>query len=336
MSGCATNPSGSSTDKPAFTIGFSVPVLASPFWKTEADFMQHVAEELGGKLIVADANQDESKQLQSIESFVSQGVDGIIAASVTDALAPALIKVTDKAGIPIVFAERTPGFEPDAKKYPSYLGFVGADSHQGAMLTAQALYDAGSRNIVATTGTKGSSVAEQRVAGLLDFAKAHKDFKVLQVQYGVELEQEGITAAQNYLSAYPGPGFDGYWSFADGGAVGAAAALKQSGDSGKVNITGFDAEAAGSAGIKDGSVLAAAGGQFIDGGFAYIMLWDYLNGNKPKQPYVVMDYLLVNSDNIDDYISQFGSGQPPYDIKSMSTTLNPQASTDDFKIEIQK
>jgi inositol transport system substrate-binding protein len=334
MSGCAATTSATD-DEPKFTIGFSVPVLASPFWKTEADFMKHVAEELGGELIVADANQDESKQLQIMETFVSQGVDGIIAASVTDALAPALIKVTDRAGIPLVFAERTPGFEPDAAKYPSYLGFVGADSHQGAMLTAQALYDAGSRKIVATTGTKGSSVAEQRVAGLLDFAKEHQDFEVLQVQYGVELEQEGITAAQNYLSAFPGPGFDGYWSFADGGAVGAAAALDQAGESGTVNITGFDAEAAGSAGIAAGDILAAAGGQFIDGGFAYIMLWDYLNGNKPKEPYVVMDYLLVNSDNIDEYIKQFGSGLPPYDIKAMSSTLNPKASTADFKIEIQ-
>ncbi len=316
-------------------IGFAVPVLANPFWKQEVDFAKHVADQLGGELIVEDASQDEAKQLQIMDNFASRKVDAIITAPVTTAVAPALIKAAGRAKIPIFFAERTPGFRPDPQKYPQYIGFVGADSHQGALATAKALYDAGARKIVATTGTKGSSIAEDRLGGLQEFASKHPDFKVLQVQYGVELREDGIKATENYLSAYPGPGFDGIWNYDDGAAIGAAAALKQANLTGKVHVTGFDAEADGAQAIKAGDVLADSGGQFVDGGFTYIMAFDYLNGHKPKNPYVVMDYLLVTKDNVDKYIQQFGSGMPPYDVKKMSVTYNPGASTDDFKIAIQ-
>ncbi len=43
----------------------------------------------------------------------------------------------------------------------------------------------------------------------------------------------------------------------------------------------------------------------------------------------------LTKDNVDKYIEQFGSGMPPYDVKKMSVTYNPNASTDDFKIAIQ-
>ncbi len=141
-------------------IGFAVPVLANPFWKQEVDFAKRVADELGGELIVEDANQDEAKQLQIMDNFASRKVDAIITAPVTTAVAPALIKAAGRANIPIFFAERTPGFEPDPEKYPQYIGFVGADSHQGALATAKALYDAGARKIVAQADDAQRRVAE--------------------------------------------------------------------------------------------------------------------------------------------------------------------------------
>ena len=88
-------------------IGFAVPVLANPFWKQEVDFAKRVADELGGELIVEDANQDEAKQLQIMDNFASRKVDAIITAPVTTAVAPALIKAAGRANIPIFFAERT-------------------------------------------------------------------------------------------------------------------------------------------------------------------------------------------------------------------------------------
>jgi ABC-type sugar transport system substrate-binding protein len=328
-----TNPTG---DIKQITIGFNVPVLANPFWKQNVEFAKKAAEAVGAKLIVVDANQDEAKQLKLMEDLVAQGVDGIIVAPVTTAVVPALIKVTDKANIPLVFAERTPGFEPDASAYPSYLGFVGADSYAGAQATAQALYDAGKFNIVATTGTKGSSIAEDRIKGLLDFVKDHPPMKVLQVQYGVELEEDGQIAIENFLSAFPGPAFDGVWNYTDSAAVGAAAAIKRAGFSSDVAVTGFDGQPDGAQAIANGDMLATSGGQFIDGAFAFLMIYDFVNGHKPKTPYVVMPYLVIDASNVVDYQEQFGGGNPPYDLKSMSVTHNPEASTDDFKIEIQE
>ncbi len=336
LGGCASGGAGGAMEgSDEFTIGFNVPVLANPFWKQNVEFAEDAAEAVGASMVVADANQDEAKQLKIMEDFAAQGVDAIVVAPVTTAVVPALIKAADNAKIPLVFAERTPGFEPDAEKHPSYIGFVGADSYQGAQATAQALYDAGRRRIVATTGTKGSSIAEDRLTGLLDFAEEHPDFEILQSQYGVELQDQGQTATENFLSTFPGPGFDGVWNYTDSAAVGSASAIQAADAGDEVAVTGFDGQPDGAQAILDGTMLATAGGQFIDGAFATIIAFDYLNGHEPKTPYVVMDYLLITEENAADYIEQFGRGKPPYDLKNLSVTHNPDASTDDFVIAIQ-
>lgn len=335
LGGCASESSSSGGGSEEFEIGFNVPVLANPFWKQNVEFAEDAATAVGATLIIADANQDEAQQLKIMEDFAAQGVDAIVVAPVTTAVVPALIKAADDAEIPLFFAERTPGFEPDEAKYPSYIGFVGADSYSGAQATAQALYDAGKRRIVATTGTKGSSIAEDRLQGLMDFAEANPDFEVLQSQYGVELREDGQAATENFLSTFPGPDFDGVWNYTDSAAVGSASAIQAAGAGDEVAITGFDGQPDGAQAILDGEMLATAGGQFIDGAFATIMAFDYLNGHLPKTPYVVMDYLVITEDNAAAYLEQFGEGKPPYDLKNLSVTHNPDASTDGFVIAIQ-
>ncbi|HEX5534474.1 MAG TPA: substrate-binding domain-containing protein [Actinomycetales bacterium] len=338
-SGCsgggAKSDSGNGADK-QITIGFALPVLANPFWRKEADFAQYAGEQLGNvKVVIVDAESDEGKQVQQIESLISQGVDGIIASPVTQAVGPALLRVAEAADIPMVFAERNPGLKPEDYDGKSYVGYVGANGRQGAADAAEQLYEAGARRVVAMAGKKGSSVADERVGGLMEFAEKHLDFEVMQVQYDAELQAEGLKIAENYLSAYPGPGFDAVWCYNDEGALGTAQALKQAGVADKVQVTGFDGTEEATAAIINGEMLATAGGQFIDGGLALIMLYDAIHGHKPKDPYVEMPLLLIEPSNAEAYKEQFVDSLPQYDIKQLSQVFNSDASTDDYKIELK-
>ncbi|HEX5595428.1 MAG TPA: sugar ABC transporter substrate-binding protein [Micromonosporaceae bacterium] len=327
--------SGNGSDK-QITIGFALPVLANPFWRKEADFAKYVGEQLGNvKVVIVDAESDEGKQVQQVESLISQGVDGIIASPVTQAVGPALLRAAEQADIPMVFAERNPGLKPEDYKGEAYVGYVGANGRQGATDAAEQLYKAGARRVVAMAGKKGSSVADERVGGLMEFAKNHLDFEVLQVQYDAELQAEGLKIAENYLSAYPGPGFDAVWCYNDEGALGTAQAIKQAGLQDKVKITGFDGTAEATAAIINGEMLATAGGQFIDGGLALIMLYDAIHGKKPKNAYVEMPLLLIEPSNAAAYKEQFVDSLPQYDVKQLSQVFNESASTDDYKIELK-
>lgn len=339
MSSCSASTSQSPANhaKKKLTIGFAMPVLANPFWRSEADFATHVADQLGNTVvIVTDAQSDEGKQLQQVEDLISRGVDGLIVSPVTAAVGPAELKAAKNANIPIVFAERDPGFQADSYPGNGAVGFLGLSNVQGGEQTAAQLYKAGARKIVAMAGLKGSSVADGRVAGLQKFAQEHSDFKVLQVEYGAELQADGLKVTEAYLAAYPGPGFDGIWCYNDEEALGAATALTEAKvPPGKVKITGFDGTKEGAAAIASGVMLADSGGQFVSGGLGLVMLYDKINGHQPQKSYVQMVYLLIDASNVARYQIQFLDNTPAFDVRSLSLVYNPSATTADYKIVLK-
>ena len=79
------------------------------------------------------------------------------------------------------------------------------------------------------TGALGNSVAVERLQGMESYVKAHSSIKLLKVQYGNEARSAGVTTMEDFLSEYPGPGFNGVWSFNDEGALGAIDAAEDSG-----------------------------------------------------------------------------------------------------------
>jgi ABC-type sugar transport system substrate-binding protein len=321
---------GAAAAQEQVTIGFAVPVIANPWWKTNAEFAQKIAADLGVKMLVSDANDQEDRQIKNIEDFIAQGADGIIVAPVTQAVGPGLLKRAEEAKIKMAFAERDPGLKPDEYKGDAYVGFVGADHKASAYASAQTLYDAGARKIVALTGPKGNSVAEARLAAVREFDEEKPDFEIVQFEYGQELREQAQRTTESLLSAHPGPGFDGVWTFNDEAALGAIAALKPAGVLEKVKVAGLDADAGGVKAIEDGEMLSSSGGSYLDGGFATLMLFDAIKGHIPKERWIEMPALVVNQKNVAAYKKNFIESLPPYDGKSLSKAFNPDASTDDY------
>lgn len=314
-----------------FIIGFGVPVLANPFWKANADFAENMATDLGMDYLIGDANSQEDQQVKAIEDLIAQGVDGLILAPVSQAVGPKLLELAEEAGVLVVFAERNPGFKPDEYDGDIYVGFVGVDNKAGGRLGAEALAEAGVTKALAIAGAQGNSVVEARVEGFKEVA-AEKGIEVLQIEYGQELREDGLKTMENFLAAFPAGEFDGVWCFNDDTALGVIEALRQADALEGVSVTGLDATEPGVAAIMAGEMLAAPGGQFIDGGLAAIMLFDALNGNMPKTAWVEMDFLNVVASNAEEYSAQYIEGLPPYDAKEFSATFNSDASTDDYSI----
>jgi ABC-type sugar transport system substrate-binding protein len=353
-SGAATSaPGGGATSAPAasvaaagsaaasaapgktYTIGFVVPLISNPYWKLMQDFAQGAAGTLGIKLQTAQADSDESKDISIVEGMISAKVDGIVIGVVSDKVGATVLKDAEAAGIPVAFMQRSPGVTPDAYQGKQYVGYVGTDDIGGGKTESQILYDSGARKWVAMTGSQGNSVAEDRLKAAKDFVTAHTDVKLLQSQFGNEARDAGQKTVENFLSAYPGPGFDAIYSFNDEGALGAVQALKNANALSKVKVGAIDGTTDAINAVAAGDLITSVGGGYACGAFALVELYDYLNGHPPKSRSVNIPLLAVKADNVKKYQDQVLNGMSTYDFKAVSTTYTPSATTDDYKIVLK-
>jgi inositol transport system substrate-binding protein len=317
------------------TIGFVVPLISNPYWKLMQDFAQGAAGTLGIKLQTAQADSDESKQINIVEGMISAKVDGIVVGVVSDKVGATVLKDAEAAGIPVTFMQRSPGVAPDQYQGKVYVGYVGTDDIGGGKTEAQILYDSGARKWVAMTGSQGNSVAEDRLKAAKDFVATHSDVTLLQSQFGNEARDAGQKTLENFLSAFPGPGFDAVYSFNDEGALGAVQALKNANALSKVKVGAIDGTTDAINAVAAGDLITSVGGGYACGAFALVELYDYLNGHKPKSQSVNIPLLAVTSENVKKYQDQVLNGMSTYDFKAVSTTYTPNASTDDYKIVLK-
>jgi ABC-type sugar transport system substrate-binding protein len=332
--GGTTAPSGSPVAK-QLTIGFVVPLISNPYWKLMQDFAVGAGGTLGVKLQTAQADSDESKQIAIVEGMISAKVDGIVIGVVSDKVGATVLKDAEAAGIPVTFMQRQPGVTPDAYQGKSYIGYVGTDDIGGGKTESQILYDSGARKWVAMTGSQGNSVAEDRLKAAKDFVAAHADVTLLQSQFGNEARDAGQKTLENFLSAFPGPGFDAVYSFNDEGALGAVQALKNANALGKVKVGAIDATVDAINAVASGDLITSVGGGYGCGAFALVELVDYLNGHPPKNRSVNIPLLAVTSANVKAYQDQVLNGMATYDFKAVSQVFTPSASTDDYKIVLK-
>jgi ABC-type sugar transport system substrate-binding protein len=185
------------------------------------------------------------------------------------------------------------------------------------------------------TGDQGNSVAEQRLKAAQDFAKAHPDVKILKTQFGNEARSVGQQTMENFLSALPGPGFDGVFSFNDEGALGAIQALDRSGDLKNMKITAMDGTVDAVKAVADGELLTTVGGGYACGAFALVELYDFINGHKPDNRVMNIPLLPIKADNVKQYQDQVLNGMDTYDFKAVSQTYTEGVTTADFKITLK-
>jgi len=314
-------------------IGFAVPVLANPYWKANVEFAKKMGSELGATVVVADANSQEDVQLKNVQDLIAQGVRGLVFGPVTAAVGPSILKACQDAHIKCAAAARKPGVEPPSSGNGSYVGYVvGNDAGDGAA-SAAALVRAGARRCVGMSGQEGNSVADDRLKGFQD-EMSRAGVKVLSTFRPAELAEDGQRATENFLAQFPGPGFDCLWAFDGDAAIGSISALQKAGVLSKVKVGGLDASAPNVAAIQSGQLLvSSAGGEYINGGLATIMVYDAINGHAPTRRGIVLDGIVVQKSNVDAFKQAYVDQLPTmYDARKLSQTYDPQATSDGLRI----
>ncbi|HTN08069.1 sugar ABC transporter substrate-binding protein [Agriterribacter sp.] len=294
LSGC--NRGGSKNEEKGIVIGASMLSLQSEFVVNVKDAMEDHAKEKSVKLIVNDAQRTSDKQVQQVETFISQKVDAIILNPCeVEASSPAIEKAK-AAGIPVINVNSETAAAPD--------GFVGSrDEEAGeiAMEQIAKLLD-GKGNVVMIEGYMGQAAQIKRSAGAKTVLDKYPGIKILAQQTAEWDRAKGMSLMENWIQSY-GDKINAVFAHNDEMGMGALQALEQSKLKNKVKVVSIDAIADALQAVKDGrldaTVYQDAKGQ---GAGAIDMAIQLIKKEPVEKKEIFIPFQLVTKENVDGFL----------------------------------
>jgi len=236
-----------------FSIGFSQANKAEP-WRTWMDstLMKEAAKHPEIEVRYADAQQDNSKQVADVETFLRQRIDLLIISPNEAKPLTGIVKRTYESGVPVIVLDR--GIEGN-----SYTCFIGADNRQigkaAGAYAAQLL--GGKGNVVEIKGLPGSPPALDRSAGFREAVAARPAIQIVQDPVADWLRDKGRDQMEAALQAQEK--IDLVYGHNDPMAMGAYLAARAAGRDGSMKFIGIDAlpgPEGGAKAVLDGKLSA--------------------------------------------------------------------------------
>ena len=182
---------------------------------------------------------DREQQVQVVEGFASQGVQGIILAPLDDRALVRPVEEANRAGIPTIIIDS--GLQTD-----SIVSFVATDNYKGGELGADRIAQllGGKGKVLVLRYAEGSASTTERERGFLEKMKsAYPNITIVSSdQYAGTTRETAKRAAVNLLNRFGGD-LQGIFTANESSTVGMLLALQDMGKAGKIRFVGFDASA---------------------------------------------------------------------------------------------
>lgn len=193
---------------------------------------------------------DREQQIQVVENFVAQRVNGIVLAPLDRKGLVAPVETAVRGKIPVIIIDS--GLESKAP-----VSSVSTDNREGGRIAARNLGKmlGGKGNAIMLRYAVGSASTEEREAGFLEVMK--KDFPGIKLvstdQHAGATRDSAKRTAENLLNRY-GRQIQGVFASNESAAAGMLLALRDAGLAGKVSFVAFDSGETLNAGLKAGHV----------------------------------------------------------------------------------
>jgi ribose transport system substrate-binding protein len=239
--GCSgTGASGGS----GITIGLAVSTLNNPFFVELQQGAQEMANQLGAKLTVVDAQNDATNQVNQVQTLVTQGVKAIILNPVDSKQSAPAAKAAEMANIPLISVDRAIDGKVAAE--------VASNNVSGGSLAAIELGRATSGEVAHLKGISGASASRDRGQGFEQGLNSG-NIKVVATAVADFDRAKGLNETTNLMQGHPE--IKGIFAENDEMALGAIKALGAR--AGKdVMVVGFDGTPDGLKAIQDGTLAA--------------------------------------------------------------------------------
>lgn len=231
-----------SSGKPV--IGLSMDTLKEERWIADRDLFIAQAEALGAQVEVRSANSDDTRQLRDVESLITAGVDALVIIPHNGAAMARAVQMAHAEGIPVLSYDRLiTDSEPDL-----YITFdnIKVGEFQARFL-ADKIPAGGKLRVLRIYGAKTDNNAKLFKQGqdnvlqpLIDAGKVEVVFE----DWAEDWKPENAKKITNAAITKAGQNIDAILASNDGTAGGAIQALIEEGLSGKVIVTGQDADLA--------------------------------------------------------------------------------------------
>ena len=297
------------------TIGMSIDDLRLERWQKDRDIFVKKAENLGAKVFVQSANGDASAQISQIENMINRNVDVLVIIPFNGEVLGNVIAEAKKEGIKVLAYDRLIN-NADIDFYVSF------DNEKVGELQAKSVVEAKPEgNYFLMGGSPVDNNAKLFRKGQMKVLQPLIDsgkIKVVGDQWGDSwLAEKALQIMENALTANKN-NIDAVVASNDATAGGAIQALSAQGLSGKVAISGQDADLAAIKRIVDGTQTMtvykpitkladkAAEIAVTLGKNEKTTSNAELNNGLKNVPSYLLDPIAVNKDNIDDTIIKDG------------------------------
>ncbi len=296
------------------TIGVCIYQFTDAFMTTYRNALQEILEGKGYQVTVVDGANDQAKQNEQINTFITQGVDALIINPVMTSAADQIISTVKNAGIPTVLINR----EPTAEQMAVYdkLVYVGCDAAQSGTFQGELILDTANKGDINGDG-KVSYIMVQGDPENID-AQLRTEYSVKALKdAGVEVEELNLTRGDwmrergqeivaNDLAQF-GAQVEVVFCNNDDMAIGALQSIQAAGR--KVNediyLVGVDALDAALNEVSNGNMTGTVLNDAVGQATAAVEQMELLLGGKTYasgEQSVYVDYVKVTPDNVKDFM----------------------------------
>ncbi|MEI3611841.1 D-ribose ABC transporter substrate-binding protein [Pseudogracilibacillus sp. SO30301A] len=242
-------------DAESFKIGFSISTQNNPFFIDLGEGAEEAAEANGLDIVVADAQDDPSKQISDIEDLIQQDIDILLVNPTDDEAVVAGIESANDAGIPVITVDRSAN-GGDVVTHIASDNIAGGEM-AGAFI--QELLGDGGGKMVELEGIPGVLATTERGEGFHNIIDGVDSIEVVANQTANFDRTEGLSVMENILQNHQD--IVAVFAHNDEMALGAVEALEAQGMLDDVIVVGFDATDDARAAVEDGRMEATVAQQ---------------------------------------------------------------------------
>jgi ribose transport system substrate-binding protein len=285
------------------------------FWKSVHAGAVKAARELDVDIVWKGAlREDDLKgQIDVVQSFVAQGVSGIVVAPLSDRGLVSPIKAASAAHIPVVV------FDSDLASQ-DYVSFVATDNEAAGKMAGNALAalvrtpersegadETPGRvrtpaKVVLLRYQEGSASTGRRESGFLDAVRSHPELKLLSdSQYGGATTETAEKVSENLLAAQRADSgnVQGLFTPNESTTFGMLLALRKAGLAGKLRFVGFDSSDKLVQALRSGEIDALVVQRPFEMGYLAVQTMVRNLRGQPVEKRVDTGSTLVTRDNVD-------------------------------------
>jgi len=293
---------GAQSDSKKYTIAVIPKGTTHPFWKSVHAGAMKAVGDYKAQGVNVDViwkgplrEDDREQQIQVVEGFISQNVNGIVLAPLDNKALVRPVEEAKRAGIPTVIIDS--GLESD-----QVTSFAATDNKKGGAMAAARLGEVlgGKGKVIMLRYAEGSASTTDREEGFLQEIKAK--FPNIELisndQYAGPTRDTAKRASENLLQRF-GDDVNGVFASNESASTGMLLALQDIGKAGKISFVGFDSTPqfieAMKAGQMQGVVLQ---NPFAIGELGVKAIVDSLLG-KPVEKRIDTGVMMITPENID-------------------------------------